>query len=217
MELFSFFNSSASHRVRIALGIKGIPFDYCPINIRADEHRQETYVESLNPSASVPAVREGDFSLSQSLAIIAWLEMHHPEPRLFPTDPALRARVMELSYLIACDIHPLNNLRILRYLQEELKLTPAQKDGWYRHWIAEGMDGVERLLRRAQQQYGGPWCFGNAPTLADCCLIPQLANARRFGCDLSGYPLAISIHAHAMACPAFVQAEPGNQPDHIAP
>ncbi|RJG04016.1 maleylacetoacetate isomerase [Noviherbaspirillum sedimenti] len=217
MELFSFFNSSASYRVRIALGLKGVPFEYHPVNIRTGEHRQAPYVGSLNPSASVPALKDGDFSLGQSLAIIDWLDAHSPEPRLIPLDPDARARVLELSYLIACDIHPVNNLRILKYLQDELRVTPAQKDAWYQHWIAEGMAATELLLLLAEKHYGGPWCFGKEPTLADCCLIPQIANAKRFGCDLSQYSLANAIYVHAMAHPAFIQAEPKNQPDHIAP
>ncbi|RJF95581.1 maleylacetoacetate isomerase [Noviherbaspirillum saxi] len=217
MELFSFFNSSASYRVRIALALKDIPFEYHPINIRTGEHHKEVYVKGSSPSASVPAMRDGEFSLSQSLAIIDWLDAHYPEPRLIPINGDARARVLELSCLIACDIHPVNNMRILKYLQDELKVTPTQKEAWYQHWIAEGMDAVERLLQRAEKQSGGPWCFGKVPTLADCCLIPQMANAKRFGCDLSRYSLANAIYLHAMADPAFIQAAPTNQPDHIAP
>jgi len=125
--------------------------------------------------------------------------------------------VLEFAYLIACDIHPVNNLRVLKYLQGTLQVTPEQKDAWYAHWIAEGMATVERLLAQAQASEGGPWCFGDAPTLADCCLIPQMGNARRFGCDLSAYPLANAAFAHASAHPAFLQAEPKRQPDYSPP
>lgn len=216
MELFSFFNSSASYRVRIALALKGAAAGYHAVNIRGGEHRAQEYVSQINPSASVPALEDGGFRLGQSLAIIDWLDSRYPTPRLIPDAPALRARVLELSYLIACDIHPINNLRVLGYLQHQLGLSPEPKNAWYRHWIADGMAAVERLLVRAEQDFGGPWCCGAAPTMADCCLIPQIANALRFDCDLSGYPRAKSVYAFAMAHPAFAQAAPGKQPDHVA-
>lgn len=210
MQLYSFFNSSTSYRVRIALALKGLPYDYRPLDIRAGAHRTPDYVDGINASASVPALVDGDWHLGQSLAIIDYLDARHPEPRLIPTDPLQRARVLELSYLIACDIHPVNNLRILRYLQSELKASPEQKDAWYQHWIAEGMAAVERLLT----SYGAaPWCFGDAPTLADCCLVPQIANAQRMGCDLSPYPRAMAVYHHAADHPAFEQARPQRQPD----
>ncbi|WP_321785102.1 maleylacetoacetate isomerase [Paraburkholderia sp. J94] len=215
-ELFSFFNSSASYRVRIALGLKGIAFDTRSVNIRTGAHREAVFVDALSPMASVPALREGDFSLSQSLAIIDWLDARYPTQRLIPLEQPLRARVLELSYAIACDIHPVNNLRILKYLEGQLDATPQQKDAWYRHWIKEGMCGIERLLSRGRQQYGGPWCFGKEPTLADCCLIPQIANAKRFGCDLADYPIAMSIFEHAASNSAFVAAAPDKQPDFVA-
>lgn len=215
-ELFSFFNSSASYRVRIALCLKGIAFDTHPVNIRAGAQGEESFVDALSPMASVPAVRDGDFSLSQSLAIIDWLDARYPTRRLIPLEQELRARVLELSYAIACDIHPVNNLRILKYLEGELNATPKQKDAWYRHWIKEGLTGIERMLSRARQQYGGPWCFGEAPTLADCCLIPQIANAQRFGCDIAVFPVAMSIFEHAASNPAIAAAAPSNQPDYVA-
>jgi maleylacetoacetate isomerase len=213
MQLYSFFNSSTSYRVRIALALKGVPFDYLPVNIRTGEHRQADYVNAINPSASVPAVTQGDFSLGQSLAIIDWLDAQYPEPRLIPADVEARARVLELSNLIACDIHPVNNMRVLKYLDAVLHVTPQQKEAWYQHWIAQGMAGVERLLTK----YGsGPWCFGAQPTLADCCLVPQMANALRMGCDLSAYARALAVYRHAGGHPAFMQAEPKNQPDYVA-
>jgi len=214
MQLYNFFNSSTSYRVRIALSLKGVPFSYVPVNIRTEEHRNESYVDRLNPSAAVPALVDGDFSLGQSLAIIDWLDERFPEPRLIPADRSLRSRVLELSYLISCDIHPVNNLRVLRYLETELGVTPDQKRAWYNHWIAQGMAGVERLLAK----YGkARWCFGDAPTLADCCLVPQMANAERMGCDLEGYPLSLSVYRHASVHPAFEAAQPNLQPDYVGP
>lgn len=216
MQLYSFFNSSSSYRARIALALKGLGFDYVPMNIRVGEQRDAHYVEDVNPSACVPALVDGDFPLGQSLAIIDWLDARYPQPRLIPADPMLRARVLELSYLISCDLHPVNNLRILKYLQDELHVSAAQKDAWYKHWIAEGMAGVERLLARAAREHDGPWSFGTSPTLADCCLVPQIANAQRMGCDLTPYRRALEVHRHASEHPAFVAAQPQCQPDYIA-
>ena len=211
MQLYSFFNSSTSYRVRIALALKGLPYDYVPVDIRAGAHRAADYMDGINPSASVPALVDGDFHLGQSLAIIDYLDARHPEPRLIPAEPESRARVLELSCLVACDIHPVNNLRLLRYLQDVLKVTPEQKDAWYRHWVAEGMAGVERLLER---HGSGPWCFGEQPTLADCCLVPQIANAMRMGCDLQPFGRAMQVYEQALAHPAFQQAQPQKQPDY---
>lgn len=213
MQLHSFFNSSTSYRVRIALALKGLPYDTLPVNIRTGEHREADYVARVNPSASVPALVDGDFRLGQSLAIIDYLDQIHPSPRLIPLEPRRRARVLELATLIACDIHPVNNLRVLRYLDSELQVTPQQKRAWYRHWIAEGMAGAERLLARAGT---GPWCFGAAPTLADVCLVPQVANALRMDCDLSAYPRSLAVHEHARREPAFEAAQPQRQPDYVA-
>jgi maleylacetoacetate isomerase len=213
VQLHSFFNSSTSYRVRIALALKGLAYDYQPVNIRTGEHRDNAYVERLNPSASVPALVEGELRLGQSLAIVEYLDARYPDPRLIPLDPKKRARVLELSCLISCDIHPVNNLRVLKYLTDVLHVSPGQKDAWYRHWIAEGMAGVERLLERYGQ---GPWCFGAQPTLADCCLVPQMANAQRMGCDLSAYPRSLDVFRHAVEHPAFEAAQPRRQPDYIA-
>lgn len=213
MQLHSFFNSSASYRVRIALALKGLAYDYVPVNIRTGEHRDVGYAEQINLSAAVPALVDREFSLGQSLAIIDYLDARHPEPRLIPSEPALRARILEFACLISCDIHPVNNLRILKYLDAVLQVTPDQKDAWYKHWIAEGMTAVERMLAR----YGeGPWCFGSSPTLADCCLVPQIANAQRMGCDLTPYPLSLAVYRRAMEHPAFDAAQPKNQPDYLA-
>lgn len=212
MDLHSFFNSSASYRVRIALALKGVPFDYVPVNIRNGEHREAEYVERISASASVPALVDGELALGQSLAILDYLDARYPEPRLIPVETTRRARVLELSYLIACDIHPVNNLRILKYLDTVLHVTPDPKDAWYKHWIAEGMSAVERMLA---QHRDGPWCFGDTPTLADCCLVPQMANAQRMGCELGHYPLSLAVYRHAMAHPAFDAAQPNRQPDFV--
>ncbi|WP_323119001.1 maleylacetoacetate isomerase [Burkholderia alba] len=213
MQLYHFFNSSTSYRVRIALALKDLPFEYRPVNLRAGEQRAPHYVEDVNPSASVPVLVDGAFSLAQSLAIIDYLDQRHPEPRLIPADPAARARVLELANLIACDIHPVNNLRVLRYLEHTLHVSPEQKDAWYRHWIAEGMAAVEQCLER----HGGrrAWCFGDAPTLADCCLVPQIANALRMGCELDGFTRCMAIYRRALEHPAFARAAPARQPDYI--
>ena len=217
IQLYSFFNSSTSYRVRIALALKGLAHDYQGINIRVGAHRDLGYMARINPSGAVPALVLGEgadaVTLGQSLAILDYLDARFPEPRLIPVDPLLRARVLELAGVIACDIHPVNNLRILKYLQGKLGVTPAQKDEWYQHWVAEGLGAVEQLLRRSGD---GPYCFGAAPTLADCCLIPQVANAERMGCDLTPYPTIMKIHHHAMAHPAFQAAAPERQSDYVA-
>ncbi|SAL29480.1 maleylacetoacetate isomerase [Caballeronia udeis] len=213
MQLHSFFNSSTSYRVRIALTLKGIAYETLPVNIRVGEHRAADYVANVNPSASVPALIDDDFRLGQSLAIIDYLDQKVPEPRLIPSEPVMRARVLEFAALISCDIHPLNNLRVLRYLESELKVTPQQKSAWYRHWIGEGMASVERLLERSN---AGPWCFGARLTLADVCLVPQIANALRMDCDLSPYPRSLAVYEHALKHPAFDAAQPQRQPDYIA-
>lgn len=214
MQLYSFFNSSTSYRVRIALNLKGLSYETIGVDIRTGAHRAPAFTPDLNATAAVPVLVDGDISLGQSLAIIDWLDSQYPEPRLIPADPLARARVLELAYLIACDIHPVNNLRLLKYLTGELGVSVAAKDAWYAHWIAEGMAGVERLLdRHGPHDSDGAFCFGDAPTLADCCLIPQIANALRTGCDTAPYPRAMAIYAHAIAQPAFKAAMPANQPD----
>lgn len=213
MQLHSFFNSSTSYRVRIALALKGLAYDTLPVNIRIGEHRATDYVANVNPSASVPVLIDGEFSLGQSLAILDYLDRKYPEPRLVPLEPERRARVLELATAISCDIHPLNNLRVLRYLETELKVTPQQKTQWYRHWVAEGMAAVERLLERSNE---GPWCFGAQPTLADVCLVPQMANALRMDCSLGAYKRSLAVYEHASQHAAFVAAQPQRQPDYVA-
>lgn len=212
MELYSFFNSSTSYRVRIALALKGLPYDYQGVNIRTLEHRTADFV-AKNPSANVPMLVDADVSLGQSLAIIDYLDASYPAVRLIPQDTMARARVLEVATAISCDIHPVNNLRILRYLTDVLGVSDAQKKAWYDHWIAEGLAAVERLL----QTHGfGPYCFGDTPTLADCCLVPQVFNASRMGCDTSAYPRVMAVYQHCQQQAAFQQAAPSKQPDFDA-
>ena len=210
MELHSFFNSSTSYRVRIALALKGLAYDYVGVDIRKLAHQTPEFI-ARNPSANVPLLCDGDVSLGQSLAIIDYLDSAYPEPRLIPADALQRARVLEVSYAIACDIHPVNNLRILRYLKNDLGVSEEQKNAWYAHWIAEGLAAVERLLER----YGSaPYCFGEAPTMADCCLVPQVANALRMQCDTSAFARVMAVYHHCAAQPAFKQAAPAAQADY---
>ncbi|WP_221796147.1 maleylacetoacetate isomerase [Oceanobacter mangrovi] len=212
MQLYSFFNSSTSYRVRIALALKGLAYDYHGVNIRVGEQREPEYV-AKNPGKGVPLLVENDGTMiSQSMAIISYLDERYPEPRLIPTDLIEKTRVLEIANLIACDMHPVNNLRILGYLTKRLGVSDEDKSGWYNHWIKEGFDAVEALLER----YGhGRCCFGDEPTLADVCLVPQVGNALRFGCDLSGYPRLMAIYEYCLTLPAFEQAAPANQPDLI--
>ncbi|MCY1333550.1 Maleylpyruvate isomerase [compost metagenome] len=212
MQLYSFFNSSTSYRVRIALALKGLAHDYHGVNLRAGEQRGAQHRE-LSPVGGVPVLVDDDgVTLTQSLAIIDYLDARYPQAPLLPKDALQRARVLEVANLIAIDIHPINNLRVLGYLQKELGVSAEQKDAWYRHWVAEGLAAVEALLQRHGH---GPYCFGDEPTLADCCLVPQVANAERFGCDLGGYPRVLEVYRHCLAQPAFQQAAPGRQPDFI--
>lgn len=212
MHLYNFFNSSTSYRVRIALALKGLDYQHHGINIRIGEQTSESYL-SINPSKGVPAlITDDDQTLSQSMAIIDYLDNTHPITRLIPTDNIDRSRVLELANVIACDMHPVNNLRILGYLKKEFGISEEQKNNWYQHWINEGFTAVEKLLIK----YGhGVYCFGEQPTLADCCLVPQVANALRFGCDLSAFPKVLAIYEHCQKQPAFQQAAPDKQPDYI--
>jgi maleylacetoacetate isomerase len=212
MKLYSFFNSSTSFRVRIALALKGLPYDYAGVNLRSGEQGKESYRE-LSPAGIVPVLVDGDVRLTQSLAIIDYLDHRHPEPRLVPADSLLRARVLEIAQTIACEIHPINNIRVLKYLAGTLGVSEADKSAWYKHWVDEGLAAVESLLSR---QEAGAFCVGDTPTLADCCLVPQVANAMRMGCDLSRFKRLQAVYQHCMAQPAFIQAAPENQPDYIS-
>ena len=211
MKLYSFFNSSTSFRVRIALALKGLPYDYAGVNLRGGEQGKDAYLE-LSPAGLVPVLVDGDVTLTQSLAIIDYLDRRHPAPRMVPEDPLSRARVLEIAQTIACEIHPINNIRVLKYLTGKLEAGEADKAAWYRHWVDEGLDAVERLLAKLP---AGDYCVGNAPTLADCCLVPQVANALRMGCDLSRFARVRKVYEHCMTQPAFIQAAPQNQPDYV--
>ena len=212
MQLYSFFNSSTSYRVRIALALKGLVADYQGVNLRTGEQRSAQH-RQLSPAGGVPVLVDDDgVTLTQSLAIIDYLDARHPEVPLIPREPLQRARVLEVANLIACDIHPINNLRVLGYLQQTLGASTEQKSAWYAHWVEQGLAAVEELLRR---HGSGPYCFGEAPTLADCCLVPQVANAERVGCELSGFPLVLAVYRHCQAQTAFQRAAPGQQTDFI--
>lgn len=213
MKLYSFFNSSTSYRVRIALALKGVAYDYEGVNIRIGEQSAEGY-RALNPAKGVPVLVEEDgFTLNQSLALIEYLDERFPEPPLLPAEGRLKAQVRAFAYGIACDIHPINNLRVLKYLTEELNVSAEAKSAWYKHWVAEGLAAAEQVL---QQRPRTAYCFGDEPTLADVCLVPQLANAERFGCDLSPYPRLVEVYRHCLAQPAFQAAAPEQQPDFVA-
>lgn len=214
MKLYSYFRSSASYRVRIALNLKGLPYEVVPVHLLKDGGEQLTPAfRALNPDGLVPALVEDDAShaLTQSLAIIDYLEEKYPHPALLPADLTDRAWVRSIALSIACDIHPLNNLRVLRYLVQEMKLTEEDKNRWYRHWCEQGLASIETSL--AQDARVGRYCYGDSPTLADCCLIPQIANAERMQCDLTSMPTIMRIHSQCMQLDAFINASPAKQPD----
>lgn len=215
MKLYSYFRSSASYRVRIALNLKSLAYDIIPVHLLQNGGEQfSTEYRELNPNAVVPTLLDdsaGGISLTQSLAIIEYLDELYPHPPLLPSDAADKAYVRSVAMLIACDIHPLNNLRVLRYLSAELKVSEEGKNGWYRHWCEQGLKAVEAML--ANDPRVGRFCYRDFPTLADCCLIPQVANAQRFQCDLSQMPTIMSINDACMTLDAFAQASPSQQPD----
>ena len=175
MELFNYFRSSASYRVRIALALKGLDYDYRPVHLARNEQTQESYA-AVSASRLVPLLRDGDALLTQSMAIIEYLEETHPEPPLLPGDPLGRARVRALAQDVGCEVHPLNNLRVLRYLVRDLKVSEDDKNRWYRHWVETGLEVVERQLAAQPSTFS----HGDRPTMADCLLVPQIFNARRF-------------------------------------
>ena len=210
LELYTYFRSSASFRVRIALNLKGL--DYVPHVImlpNGDQTRPEFV--ATNPQALVPALIDGNLKLAQSLAIIEYLDETRPPATLLPIDPIGRARVRSLSQLIACEIHPLNNLRVLKYLKRALGQEQAAIDTWYRHWCSEGLAALERDL--ATGPGAGQFCFGDMPTMADCCLVPQIFNAQRFETDLTPYPTVMRVFDACMQLPAFDAAQPSKQPE----
>jgi maleylacetoacetate isomerase len=210
MRLYTYFRSGTSHRVRIALNLKGLACEQVPVHLLKGEHRQDRYL-SLNPQGLLPLLEDGEARVSQSLAIIDYLERTHPEPPLLPSDPLAEARVRSLSLTIACDMHPLNNLRVLRYLQGPLGLDQAARDTWCRHWMEEGFEALERRL--AEEPETGRFCHGDRPTLADVCLVPQVVSSQRWGTNLEPYPTIRRIYDACLELNAFVAAMPANQPD----
>ncbi len=210
MKLYNYFRSSASYRVRIALALKGLDYDYAPVHLVRNEHLDPAYA-ALSDAKLVPLLQDGDHLVSQSLAIVEYLEETHPEPPLLPADAAGRARVRGLALDIACEIHPLNNLRVLRYLTHDLKLSEDDKNGWYRHWTEDGLETVERKLAAGPQT--GRFCHGDNPTLADLVLVPQIFNAQRFECRLSHVPTVMKVFEACMRLDAFSKTQPSACPD----
>ena len=212
MKLHTYFRSSAAYRVRIALHLKGLDYEAVPVHLvrGGGEHRQPAYL-GLNPAGLVPALEDAGQVLTQSLAIVEYLEETHPQPALLPAAALDRARVRAIAQAIACDIHPVNNLRVLQYLTRELGVSEEQKNAWYRHWIGVGLRAVEAML--AGDARTGAFCHGDTPGLADCCLVPQVFNARRFGCELSAMPTVLRIADRCAGLEAFRRAAPEAQPD----
>ena len=216
LQLYSYFRSSAAYRLRIALHLKGLAFETVPVHLLkgGGEQLQSAY-RAINPAALVPALNidadNDGTTLTQSLAIMEYLDETHPQPPLLPADALGRARVRALALTVACDIHPLNNLRVLTYLSGELQASGDARNAWARHWMALGFATLEQHL--ASDAATGLCCHGDTPTLADCCVVPQVFNARRFELDLAPYPTLVRIAEHCEALPAFIAAHPAQQPD----
>ena len=208
MKLYSYFRSSASYRVRIALALKGLDYDYLPVHLQKKENHTEHYA-AVSASRLVPSLVDGEATVGQSLAIIEYLDETHPQPPLLPVDPLERARVRALALDIACEIHPLNNLRVLRYLVGSLNVSEDDKDRWYRHWVETGLEVVERQLAAAPSTY----CHGSSPTLADCTLVPQIFNAQRFNCRTDHVPHVMRVFEACMKLDAFDKTQPSACPD----
>ena len=222
MQLYNYFRSSASYRVRIALQVKGLAYDYRSLHLLKGEHKAPEYTARLG-DALVPALVTDDGAvLSQSMAIIEYLDETHPTPPLLPATPLARAQVRALAQMVACEIHPLNNLRVLKYLVNDLKVAEDAKNAWYHHWVRNGLEAFERQLALLAQQRADQGlapsvlCWGDTPTLADCCLVPQIFNAQRFGVSLDGLPRTMAAVDACMALPAFQQAHPSACPDSEA-
>ncbi|MDR5749467.1 MULTISPECIES: maleylacetoacetate isomerase [unclassified Caballeronia] len=212
MKLYSYFRSSAAYRVRIALNLKGLDYEYAPVHLLRDGGQQlQPDYRALNPDGIVPTLVDGDDVLTQSLAIIEYLEETHPEPALLPRGPADRAFVRSIALAVACEIHPLDNLRVLKYLKHQVKAPDEVKDAWYAHWVESGFEALEKRLSADKRV--GAFCFGDTPTVADLCLVPQVFNARRFKIDLGRFPTIERIADHADTLEAFQRAAPAQQPD----
>jgi maleylacetoacetate isomerase/maleylpyruvate isomerase len=213
MKLYNYFRSSASFRVRIALELKGLPYEYASVHLAKGEHKKEAY-RSVSPSVLVPTlVDDAGQHLGQSMAIIEYLDETHREPPLLPRDAIGRARVRALAQLVACEIHPLNNLRVLQYLTRELKADEETKATWYRHWVRDGLEAFERELA---QLPAAKYCYGDTPTMADCCLVPQIFNGKRFNTSFDGLARVMQVFDNCMQHPAFQKAQPSSCPDFEA-
>ena len=212
IKVYNYFRSSASYRVRIALNFKGLPYEYVPVHLLKDGGQQlAPSFRTLNPDSLIPVLDDQGQVLTQSLAIIEYLEETHPQPPLLPRDAGERAYVRSIALAIACDLHPLNNLRVLRYLVKTLGLSEEQKNTWYRHWVEQGLASLEaRLVAEARS---GHYALGNAVTMADVVIVPQIFNAQRMDCDLRSVPTVMRIFDHCMQLPAFIDAQPSAQPD----
>ena len=212
LTLYDYFRSTAAYRVRIALNLKGLDYRQAPVNLLQGEDSSAKY-RAVNPQGLVPTLEVGGDVLQQSLAICEYLDEVQPEPPLLPGDPLQRAQIRALAQMVACDIHPVNNLRILKYLTGKLGVSEAQKLSWYHHWIDEGFRPIEQMLKKTAPN--GPFCFGDRVSLADICLVPQVYNARRFKLDLTPYPRIVAIEQHGLTLDAFERARPENQPDAV--
>ena len=210
MKLYNYFRSSAAYRVRIALNLKGLAAENVFIHLQKNEQGGDDYLR-VNPQGLVPALVDGNETITQSMAIVEYLDETYPSPPLMPGTPAERARVRSIAQLVACDIHPIDNLRVLRYLVNDLGLSEEQKNAWYAHWVVVGLNALETMLGADGRT--GTFCHGDTPTLADICLVPQLANARRANVDLAPYPTLVRIDAACNESPAFANAHPMKQPD----
>ena len=210
MKLYTYFRSSAAFRVRIALNLKGLAYEAAFVHLARGEHRAPGY-GALNAQALVPTLDDDGKLLTQSLAIIEYLDETRPPTPLLPKDAPGRARVRSLAMLVACEIHPLNNLRVLQHLKRALGQNDEQVNTWYRHWIDDGLARLEADLATAMGT--GKFCHGDTPTMADCCLVPQIFNAQRYQCDIVPYPVAMRVFAQCMQLEAFDRAQPSKQPD----
>ena len=212
LQLYSYWRSSAAYRVRIGLNLKGLAYDIVPVHLLRDGGQQHSdEYRGINPQELVPVLGHGQRRLGQSLAILEYLDEMWPEPALLPSTARERQRVRALSLLVACDIHPLNNLRVLQYFENEWNVPQPERDEWVKHWIVEGFRAAEAMV--AEHPSTGNFCEGNTPTMADCCLIPQIYNARRFGIDMTRFPALQRIEAACLELPAFDRARPEKQPD----
>ena len=214
MKLYTYFRSSAAYRVRIALHLKGLAYDPEFIHMAKGKHNDASF-GSVNPAKLLPALIDDGNLLTQSLAIIEYLDETHPAVPMLPQTPLARARVRALSLLIACEIHPLNNLRVLKYLNRELKVSEEQKNAWYRHWVEDGLAKLEAMLADGKSAgKTGKFCHGDTPGMADCCLVPQIANGKRFDCNFDHVPTVMRIWEECNKLDAFQKAAPQQQPDN---